>query len=787
MFNFSKSGRVALAVVVLFALRAKAEPEGRITQSFDASWHFLKSDAAGAELPSFDDSHWRLVDVPHDWAIEGPIAQTNISGKHGAFLPSGVSWYRKSFAAPESWRSRRVSIEFDGVMANSEVWINGQPLGKRPNGYVSFSHELTGHLKFGPGESNVLAVRTDTSVQPASRWSAGAGIYRHVRLIATDPVHLARWSVFISTPRISAQKAIVHVTATAVNQSEAAQETIFKTTLLDAGGATAGEAEIPQTLPPGSQAVLTLEIPVANPRHWDVTNPCLYQAHTTISTSGKRLDDQTTPFGLRETRWEPATGFWLNGRNLKIKGFCVHQDGGALGAAVPLAVWERRLQILRQIGCNAIRTSHNPPAPEFLDLCDRMGFLVMHEVFDAWTISKRDADDSRFFKDWWERDLGDTLLRDRNHPSIIIYSAGNEIRDLFAPGSQGLDWFKRLREVYHTIDPTRPVTLAASDPALSGFFTNGLADAQDVVGQNYDDDELVAERRKHPGWKIISTEDFINRKAWVTVRGSPALAGQFVWCAFDYLGESAGWPEICFDYGLFDRTGQPYAWARERESYWSEKPMVQLVRREKDLIPRHGVKGVTGRFADWTPHYPDYKTARILIFGNCQEVELFLNGKSLGTHPFAPDATPVALEFPFEPGSIIAQGKNNGQVVCREELRTAGKPSRLDLSPDRTSLSPNWEDAASIVIRVVDKNGAQLPMADDLISFSITGPGKIVGVDSGDLSTHESFQAPSHRAFNGQCLAIIQATADSGEIIFTASASGLTSASITLPVHPFTH
>jgi beta-galactosidase len=508
----------------------------------------------------------------------------------------------------------------------------------------------------------------------------------------------------------------------------------------------------------------------------------LYQAHTVLSAQDRILDDQSTPFGIRDVRWEPATGFWLNGRNVKIKGLCVHQDCGALGAAVPLQAWQRRFAILKQIGCNAIRTSHNPPAPEFLDLADRMGLLVMHEVFDTWTIPKRAFDGSRFFEEWWERDLADSVLRDRNHPSIIIYSAGNEIPDLFDPAAHSLDRFKRILEVYRKNDPTRPVTLAGATPGLSGVFTNGLADMQDVVGQNYSDDALVAQHQRHPEWKILSTEDFCTRKAWCSVRDSAALAGQFVWCAFDYLGESFGWPEITYDYGIFDRIGLPTALALEQESYWSEKPVVQLLRQEKNMRPNKGVTGSMGRFADWTPHYPDYKTAKVLIFGNCQEVEVLLNGKSLGVRPFLPDCSPVKMEFPFEPGSITVLGRNAGKVAVSRQLRTAGKASAIQLAPFFASVAPGSDRANSVLVSVVDSQGVQVPTADHLISFAVDGPGTLLATDSADMASHDSFQSASRRAFDGHCLVIVKATAGSGEITLSASAPGLATTKITLPI-----
>jgi beta-galactosidase len=412
-----------------------------------------------------------------------------------------------------------------------------------------------------------------------------------------------------------------------------------------------------------------------------------------------------------------------------------------------------------------------------------MGLLVMHEVFDTWTVPKRAFDGSRYFEQWWERDLADTLLRDRNHPSIVIYSAGNEIPDLFDPAARSLERFKRIIDVYHKIDPSRPVTVAGDSPLSSGVFTNGFDELEDVVGQNYSDDVLLVQHQRHPGWKIISTEDYHNRKTWRSVKDNPALAGYFVWCAFDYLGESWGWPEIDYDYGMFDRIGMPTAAARELESYWSEQPMVCLLRREKDMTSRHGVNGSMGRFADWTPHYSDYKTADVLIFGNCQEVEVLLNGRSLGARPFLPDLSPVKMEFPFEAGTITVLGRNGGKVVFSQELRTAGKAARVQLAPFSASVIPGPDGAGSVLVKVVDANGVQVPTASDPISFSIDGPGSLLATDSADMTNHDSFQSACRRALNGQCLVVIKATADSGEITLRATAPDLAASTISLPIH----
>ncbi|HEY2882027.1 MAG TPA: glycoside hydrolase family 2 TIM barrel-domain containing protein, partial [Pirellulales bacterium] len=517
-------------------LAATDAKSSRVVKLFDADWRFLKDDAKDAQEATFDDAAWRKLAVPHDWSIEGPFDQKNPAGGQGAFLPTGIGWYRKHFSLPAGDKNRRVFIEFDGVMQNSEVWINGHSLGKRPFGYVSFRYDMTDHLKFGEGQTNVLAVRCDNSQQPASRWYAGAGIYRHVHLEVVDPVHLDLWPQFVTTPNIADDKATVHVHSKVVNQSNEPREVFIETSLIGPDGKTierrVSEVQPPvkKTIAPNESAEFDEDIAVVKPTRWDLDHPALYQAVTKVkSTAGKEptsLDESIATFGIREAKFEPATGFWLNGKNFKLLGVCLHHDAGALGAAVPAAVWQSRLEALREIGVNAIRTSHNPPSPEFLDLCDKMGFVVMDEMFDCWRVGKNRFDYHVVFDDWWKTDTTDTLFRDRNHPSIVIYSAGNEIHDIVAGNDRGTKIFVPIRDLMHELDPTRPVTLAILQPNQHGVYQpGGLVEYMDVAGQNYRENEIVAEHDAHPELKILGTENNHDMRAWIYMRDTPAYAG----------------------------------------------------------------------------------------------------------------------------------------------------------------------------------------------------------------------------------------------------------------------
>jgi beta-galactosidase len=758
--------------------------------SFDADWRFLKGDQHGAELLAFDDSSWRHLNVPHDWSIEGPFDERNPAGGAGAFLPAGVGWYRKHFTLPASYCQRHVFIEFDGVMANSDVWINGQHLGRRPCGYVSFSYELTGHLEFGADKTNVLAVRADNSAQPASRWYSGAGIYRHVRLVVTSPIHIEQWGTFVTTPKVAARQATVHISSRVVNQSDSPAEVTLGFMVLGPDSDAVATAKTgAQTVPVGKSMDFSQDIPVSNPELWDTGHPVLYRAVARVLVGNVTTDDEETYFGIREFHFDAATGFWLNGKNFKLQGVCLHHDGGALGAAVPLAAWERRLVLLKQIGVNSIRTAHNPPAPEFLDLCDRLGLLVMDEMFDCWTVAKNAYDYHLYFNDWAKVDARDTVRRDRNHPCIVLYSAGNEIRD--TPNAQlARGILAGLVDVFHKFDPTRPVTQALFRPNVSHDYDDGLADLLDVIGTNYRDDELIAAHRAKPERRIVGTEQGHDLRTWLACRDNPSHAGQFIWTGMDYLGESRRWPVVAAGSGLLDRTGNLKPIAYERESWWSEKPVVHIVRRveaAQATAADPGFEPLTRRqsqLADWTPKDATAHDENVEAYSNCDEVEITLNGRSLGSRPRNSDASPRKWSVLYEPGVIRAIGRNKGQIVATDELRTAGKPAKVVLVADKTRLAPEWDDVSYVSAAVVDRDGVLVPDASPLISFRVSGPGAIVAVDSADNASHEPFQATERHAFHGRSVAIVRARAASGRITIAASALGLSSASTTIDTVP---
>jgi beta-galactosidase len=757
-----------LALLLWCALRLTAAP--RTIVDFDSGWRFFQGEPA----PGFDDSTWRTVRVPHDWSIEGPFDEKNATGQGGGFLPGGVGWYRKHFTAPAN---RRVSIEFDGVIANSEVSINDRLLGKRPYGYISFRYDLTPYLKSG---DNVISVRVDNSKQPASRWYTGAGISRHVRLIITDPVHVDRWATCVTTTGSK-----VRVSTAVLNQSAATREVRLQIVLTDPQGREVKSASTaPQTIAAGKQAAFEQEIAMSNPALWSLETHALYHANVRVLNGERTLDTDTVTFGIRDAHFESETGFWLNGKNFKIKGVCLHHDAGGLGAAVPLRAWERRLEVLKQIGVNAIRTAHNPPAPEFLDLCDRMGFLVMDEMFDAWTVGKNPYDYHLYFRDWSHTDAADSVRRDRNHPSIILYSAGNEIHDT-PKADLAKEILKGLVDVFHANDPTRPVTQALFRPNVSHDYDGGLADMLDVIGQNYRENEIIAAHQQKPSRKIIGTENQHGRAVWLWLRDNPPYAGQFLWSGIDYIGEAGRWPNTTAGSGLLYRTGVMKPVAYERQSWWSDRPMVHITRRVAPQARPETDPGYEAfrriqqtLFDDWTPANTQPHEENVEVYSNCAEVELSLNGRSLGTKKLPADASPRTWRVNWEPGEIAANCGNN---AARHELRTAGASAKIVLTADRPRIGTGWDDVSYATAQVVDDHGVMVPSASQKITFAVSGPGAIAAVDNADNMSHESFQGPARSAWEGQCQAIIRAVA-SGRITVTASAEGLSSGTTSIEV-----
>jgi beta-galactosidase len=759
----------------------------RETASFDADWRFFQGEAKNAESSDFNDSGWTTLSVPHDWSITGNFSQSAPTGGAGGWLPSGVAWYRKAFTLQKPKDGKRVWIEFDGVMANSDVWLNGKLLGHRPSGYNSFNYDLTEAL--ADNGKNILVVKADTSAQPASRWYTGAGIYRHVRLVSTHPAHVVPWGVHVTTDALNASGATVKVTTTLTNSAAKSGAISLSQTLLGPDQRSLGQTSTNVNLAAGKEQDSEQSLQISSPPLWSLDSPQMCTLVTRVMAGTLVLDEVRTPVGIRRAEFDSNKGFVLNGKSIKLKGVCLHHDGGAVGAAVPLAVWERRLQELKKIGVNAIRTSHNPVAPEFLDLCDRMGFAVMDEFFDCWTKGKNPADYHLYFKEWFKTDLREGILRDRNHPSVILYSVGNEIHD--TPDEKlAKSILKDLVETAHAADSAIPVTQALFRPNVSHDYDNGLADMLDVIGTNYRDQELLDAWKKKPTRKIINTEQIHDRKAWLISRDNPQHAGQFLWTGIDYIGESKTWPITTYNSGLLDRAGFMTPRGYERQSWWSEQLMVKVGRRlgKDDKAPTDpGYETVAWErkqviFFDWNPTETAAHDENVEVYSNADEVELFLNGKSLGKQRTKTDCTPLNWKVPYEAGSLRAVAYNKGKEVAKDELRTAGKPSKITLSTDRESLTRSFDDVAHVIVTITDDQGITIPTASDTLTFSVTGAGKFIAADNASIVSTESFVDDKHAAYQGRCLALIRAADQTGTATLKVSAPGLKEAEVSFTV-----
>jgi beta-galactosidase len=756
--------------------------------AFEQDWRFSRGDVAGAEQANFDDAAWTKVDVPHDWAINGQFDKAAPATGSGGWLPTGIAWYRKHFTATPA---AHTFIELDGVMNRSGVWVNGHHVGYRPNGYSSLRYEITDFLKEG---ENVIAVRADTSFQPASRWYAGGGVYRHVRLISKPDTYADFDSTIITTPKITPQAADVRIATEVVNTSKTDAAVYAEVRIFgDKGGPaiTTFKSE-PQTLTAGGRGKFTLTGSLPKPKLWDLESPNLYTAMIDIhDKDGRVIDVHNVTFGVREMRFEAATGFWLNGKNIKLKGVAIHADGGAFGMAVPLSFYERRLKGLKALGVNAIRTAHHPFGPEFLDLCDKLGLVVMDEAFDMWTVAKSPKDYSLFFTDWSSQDAREFVKRDRNHPSIAIWSIGNEIHDTAYP-VVAKSIIARLKPIFNTEDSTRPVTMALFRPNTTGDYENGLADMLDVVGQNYRENELAKAHADKPTRMIIGTENSKNRGSWVIVRDDAAYAGMFLWTGADYLGEAdrAGWPYISNPSGLVDRTDvvKPIGW--ERASWWSEKPVVKIGRRVTEVIDTSELPTMVGVampqpkgpgvLDDWTPADLKPHPEKVEIVSNAPEVEVFLNGKSLGRKPRNKDDSARLWTVDFTPGEIRAVAYDGKKKLAEDKLTTAGPAVSLKLIAEQTSLKPGFDNIGFIRAEVVDAKGVRVPDAIMPLSVSVEGAGKLAAFDNGNPMDTTSFSATTRTAFKGRALVMVRASEAKGKITVTLKAEGLKPATATI-------
>lgn len=818
------------------ALVAATSASAGEIDNFNMGWRFsLNSDVLENVRQDFDDSGWRELNLPHDWAIEGDFDQSNPSGTGGGALPGGIGWYRKTFSLNSKDQGKVFRIEFDGVYMNSSVYINGHLLGTRPYGYISFGYDLTPYLNWnGP---NILAVRVDNSDQPNSRWYSGCGIYRDVRLVRLAPLHVAQWGTFVtSTVNPEGTAATLKVNTTINNSSPSSADIIVKHTIIDAKGRTAAKEQSSAIRIPANGSTLNdWSGSINSPVLWSLENPHLYTLVTEIISEGKTVDRYETPFGIRSIEFRADSGFYLNGKQVRINGVCMHHDLGCLGAAVNERAIERQLEILKAMGCNGIRCAHNPPSPQLLDLCDRMGFLVMDESFDMWRKRKTAHDYARFFDEWYERDLTDFILRDRNHPSIIMWSIGNEVLEqwtdaradtltleqanlilnlgrspeqLAADGELSVNSMitSRLAGIVKELDPTRHVTAGCNEPNPGNhLFRSG---AIDIIGYNYHNQNVPDVPRLFPGkpfliaesvsalmtrgfYEMPSSQMMTRPARWdrpyynetfscssydnvctpwgshheenlIFLNSQPFVAGQYIWTGFDYIGEPTpyGWPARSSYFGIVDLAGFPKDVYYLYQSEWTDTPVLHL-------------------FPHWNWE-PGQEIDMWCYYNNADEVELFINGQSQGVRSKDAEHLHVVWNVTFQPGTVRVVARKEGRETAVREIRTAGEPAQIRLTPDRSRIKSDGTDLSYVTVEILDKEGNLCPNAENLVQFRVEGPAIVAGVDNGSPISLERFKADHRKAFYGKCLVVLQNNGKRGKIKLNALSDGLNTAQISI-------
>ena len=782
----------------------------RSSTELKSGWLFINKDIPGGAGDRVDESQWQKVNIPHDWAIKGPFNQEldlqtvqvtedgeqkamTRSGRTGGLPYAGVGWYRKHVFISKQDAGQSFAIEFDGAMSHAQVFVNNQFAGEWPYGYASFSFPITKHLHFG--QDNVISVRLENQNNSA-RWYPGAGIYRNVRLVRTNPIHIAHWGTFITTPEITRNKAVVKIQSRIETDQGIPGDLRLETSIYNASHKKIAEHISGQPL----SANPVQEITISNPQLWSADHPVLYYAITRIKKGTQLIDEYKTSFGVRSIQFNTQKGMLVNDLPVKLKGVCLHDDLGALGMAMNTSALRYRLKLLKEMGCNAIRGTHNPHAPEMLELCDEMGFYYIDEAFDEWKAVKVDNGYNTLFDKWAQKDMEALIQRDRNHPALIMYSIGNEVRE--QNEKDGAEVAKFLTEICHRNDPTRPVTAGFNNfnPAIK----NGLADAVDIPGWNYKPDQYVSLHKQHPNWVIYGSETVSTvssrgvyklpaqigiMKTWPDNQSSSYdlefcswsqlpdkewqhqenefVAGEFVWTGFDYLGEptpySANWPSRSSYFGIIDLSGIPKDRYYLYQSQWTQKKVLHI-------LPHWNWDGKEG------------EKIPVYVYTNYPSAEVFINGKSFGRKSFDKKVLLDTYRLRWEntvyqPGELKVVAYNEaGKIVETRIIKTAGAPATITLEPSRKKLTANGDDLAFVTVSVKDKEGNLCPLADNLIRFTVSGAGRLRAVDNGNAASVEPFEADYRKAFSGKCMALVQSSNDTGIITIKASGAGLRSA-----------
>ncbi|MEL1252258.1 sugar-binding domain-containing protein [Flavobacterium sp. DGU38] len=796
----TKTKRVIKAIILVYLLLISCITE--ITaqnntiqrkQLFNSDWKFALGDASENSQTNFNDSSWRKLSLPHDWSIEGKSEKNNPSEGDGGFYPMGKAWYRKIFSVPAEWKEQKIAIYFEGVYMNAEVFINGKSVGFQPYGYTSFEYDLSPYLKFG--EKNTIAVKVDNSQQKNCRWYSGSGIYRNVWLMVRNPVHVKNWGIAISTLEVKNNKAAIQVKTVVKNETSISQDLLLSTVMKFEKDKNHAFSESKITVLPNEEKEITQILTVENPKLWSIELPNLYEVKSVVKTASKVFDVVTTDFGIRTINFSAENGFSLNGKKIKLNGGCVHHDNGALGAAAYDRAEERKVELLKAAGFNAVRTSHNPPSEAFLNTCDRLGMLVIDEIFDGWKEKKNTYDYAGLFDKWWKHDVESMVLRDRNHPSIIMWSIGNEIIERTKP--EAVETAKMLANAVKNLDSSRPVTSAMTTWNQGWDIFDPLMAAHDVAGYNYQLHHAEEDHKRVPSRIIVQTESYPKDAFanWDLVQKNNYILGDFVWTAMDYIGESGigryvypGEPEgehwtgnlhpwhgaYCGD---IDLIGWRKPISHYRSMLYNDNEKMYMAVREPN--PESGLIKLTSwavwpTWESWTWPNQEGKNIEVEVYSKYPKVRLYLNGKNLGEKE-----TGKAQEFkatftiPYQKGELKAVGLENDKEVESVSLKTATQPTTIKLIADRKNIKADGQDLVYVTVEITDEKGILNPNAENELTFTVTGAGTIAGVDNANLKDTDLYVANTRKAWNGRALVIIKNNGESGIINLEVTAPGL--------------
>lgn len=801
-----------LLVAVIPALFSCTQQKTERETNFNDNWKFIRADVDNAEQPAFDDSEWRTLDLPHDYSIEdlsakegvkqiGPFSEESAGGPSTAHVVGGTAWYRKHFTLEKADKGKIVKIFFDGVYMNADVWINENHLGNHPYGYTAFEFDLTQHLN-PAGKDNVLAVEVKNEGKN-SRWYSGSGIYRNVTLVKTNPLHVDLWGVFVNVPEVTEEKATVAINVTLINESEEKKDFTLKMEFKDAEGNPLTHFNDEKELAAKQKFTFSQEFAFPEYRLWSIESPELYTVTVKLLDGKKVIDEVNETFGIRTIEFSAEKGFLLNGENVLLKGGCMHHDNGALGSATFKSAEFRRVKIMKENGFNAIRTAHNPPSKIFLDACDQFGMLVMDESFDQWQKPKNPLDYNLYFDKWCEKDMESMVKRDRNHPSIIIWSVGNEIQE--RADSSGLEIFRKLKEKIIEFDKTRPVTQAIcsfwDNPGKTWKDTEPAFAQMDVHGYNYQWKQYEPDHEKFPERIMIGTESIAKEafENWQQVEKYPYVIGDFVWTGMDHLGESGignakldndttkflpPWPWFINNSGDISILGFKKPQMYFRDVVWRNSDLEMLVH---SPIPE-GRKEVVS-FWGWPDEMKSWNLPagqegiplQVSVYSRCKQVQIQLNGKVIGTKDISEETNLTAkFEVPYQPGELVAIGLNDGKEVVRQTLKTSGKPAQLKITDEAGVLPSGQNDLAYFNIEVLDENGLLVPDAEIPVEFEISGPCTLQAVAGENPRDMHSIQQTFVNTFRGRCQLIVRLSNEPGEINVSAKSEGLKSADCSL-------